>query len=246
MTWTRTRRDAAALAALLALAGAPLVGPAMGQTDTGGGTAGATAAEPAPPMPHLSADEIAARVQAAGYPEVHSVQFEHGRFEVEATDERGRKVTVLVDPQTGKVRSAKLLREDTPRSVVPIGKIVESVKAAGFHSVHFVEQEHALYEVHARDETGRMVELFVHPKTGEVLRHPKTGKVLWKYVPEEMPFEPTLTVDQVVERVEKAGYMDVFAVTHAHTLYEVRAHDAQGKVVTLHVDPKTGKVLLEH
>lgn len=246
MTWTRTWRGALVLVATLMLAGAPSVGPAKGQTGSGSEAAGDAAVEQAPAMPRLSAGEVAARVEAAGYGEVHSVQFEHGRFEVDARDKKGRRVTVLVDPETGVVRSAKFVDESTPRSVVPIENIVESVKAAGFHSVHFVEQEHALYEVHARDDTGRMVELFVHPKTGEVLRHPKTGEPLWKYVPEEMPFEPTLTVEQVVEMVEQAGYRDVYAVTHAHTLYEVHAHDAEGKPVTLHVDPKTGNVWLEH
>jgi uncharacterized membrane protein YkoI len=193
--------------------------------------------------PRLAVEEIAPKVRAAGYSDIRSVEFEHGRYEMEAKDKDGRPVLLLINPKTGAVEHRQLAALGPPGSILSMETIVSKVKEAGFASVHFVDREHALYEVHARDGSGRMAEIFVHPKTGELLRHPKTGKPLSKYVPDDMPFVPFLTVEEIVAKVISAGYGQVVAITHNQTLIEVHTRDAQGSSVEIFVDPKTGKVL---
>ncbi len=195
------------------------------------------------PATCVTVGEVLAKVRAAGYANIHAIEFDNGRYEVEAYNARNHKVLLLIDPRTAEIRSQRFVTHRMAGASLPFSTIVAKVKAAGFDSVHFVDRENSLYEVHARDAKGRMIEVFVHPKTGEVLKHPKTGKPLWKYVPEHMPIEQQLTAQEVAAKVEKAGYRDVFSVTQELTFYEVGAHDAQGARVTVYVDPKTGKVL---
>lgn len=54
---------------------------------------------------------------------------------------------------------------------------------------------------------------------------------------------PALTIREVYDRLEAAGYRDMREIEWDHSHYEVKAHDAQGARVKLDVDGSTGAVL---
>ena len=147
--------------------------------------------EAGPGEPRLSFEEIVAVVKAAGFGKVDSIHREHNLYEVKIRDERGQRVEVFVIPETGalqvdldtgKFRTHRLVLPEKPRTEIPVADIIALVEAAGYHSVFSVEYEHALYEVKAIDSGGQRVELFVHSKSGELLRNPKTGKPMFEKI----------------------------------------------------------------
>jgi hypothetical protein len=51
----------------------------------------------------LNKDEVSAKLAAAGYQNVHDVEYEHGLWNAEAKTAHGQDVEVLVDPDDGSV-----------------------------------------------------------------------------------------------------------------------------------------------
>jgi hypothetical protein len=60
-----------------------------------------------------------------------------------------------------------------------------------------------------------------------------------------MPWQttPALTIRQVYDHLEAAGYRDLREIEWDHSRYEVKARDAQGNWVKLDVDGQSGAVL---
>ena len=54
---------------------------------------------------------------------------------------------------------------------------------------------------------------------------------------------PALTIRQIYDRLDAAGYRDLREIEWDHGHYEVKARDAQGARVKLDVDGQTGAVL---
>lgn len=54
---------------------------------------------------------------------------------------------------------------------------------------------------------------------------------------------PALTIRQIYDRLDAAGYRDLRDIEWDHGHYEVKARDAQGARVKLDVDGQTGAVL---
>ena len=51
----------------------------------------------------LNKDEVSAKLAAAGYQNVHDVEYEHGLWSADAKTAQGQKVDLLVDPDDGSV-----------------------------------------------------------------------------------------------------------------------------------------------
>ena len=51
----------------------------------------------------LNKDEVSAKLAAAGYQNVHEVEYEHGLWSADAKTAQGQKVDLLVDPDDGSV-----------------------------------------------------------------------------------------------------------------------------------------------
>lgn len=49
----------------------------------------------------ISLQDAIARVEAMGYSRILEAEYEHGRYEIEALDDQGRKVEITLDAQTG-------------------------------------------------------------------------------------------------------------------------------------------------
>ncbi|AKC86763.1 PepSY domain-containing protein [Pseudoxanthomonas suwonensis] len=52
---------------------------------------------------NLSAEDVKARLAAAGYSKVHDVDYDDGIWKADAEREDGRKVEIRVDPQDGRI-----------------------------------------------------------------------------------------------------------------------------------------------
>ena len=55
----------------------------------------------------LSPDQIKSTLEAAGYTNVHDIEYDDGRYEAEATSAAGTAVDLDIDPTTGKVTQEK-------------------------------------------------------------------------------------------------------------------------------------------
>jgi predicted lactoylglutathione lyase len=191
----------------------------------------------------LTAEEVLVRVEAAGYRDVDALDFEHGRYELGARDPNKVAVLLIVNPNTGEIRSRLARKRARAGRMVSVDEIVPQVEAAGFKDIYLIEREHALYEIHTRDAEGRGVELYLHPRTGELLRHPKTGALLREEIEKTLPFENILTVEEIVAVVKEAGYPTVYAIGHESRVYKIDAEDEQGRMFSLYLDPDSGRSL---
>ncbi len=53
----------------------------------------------------------------------------------------------------------------------------------------------------------------------------------------------TLTMAEVVTRLNEQGYAQIYEIEREHGAYEVKARNAEGALMELYVDPRTGQVL---
>lgn len=88
----------------LAVGSALALGAAYAQTDT---PAQATAAT-SPASPQLSIRDIYDRVEAAGYRDMREIEYEHGRYEVEARNAQGQRVKLEVNATTGAIERTRI------------------------------------------------------------------------------------------------------------------------------------------
>lgn len=190
----------------------------------------------------LTPADIAARLQKSGYPHIHSIEFEHGRYEVEARDEREREFTLSVNPSTGVAESKSFGWAKLTESDFLVGEIMKNAKSAGIEEVYSVEREHAMYEIVARGAGNRLMKIFAHRRTGKLIRFSKSGKLLSKKIERTDAAGPLLSLDTILALIAKAGYRDVYAAYPEKNLYEFIARDANGQLGIWLVDPKTGIV----
>ncbi len=190
----------------------------------------------------LNPKDIAARLQKSGYPHIHSIEFEHGRYEVEARDAREREFTLSVNPNTGVAESKSIGWAKLTESDFLVGEIVKNAKSAGVEEVYAIEREHAMYEIVARGAGNRLIKIFAHPRTGRLIRFSKSGKLLSKKINRADAAGPLLSLDTILALIAKAGYREVYAAYPEHDLYEFIARDANGQLGIWLVDPKTGNI----
>ena len=100
----RTKILLPALAITIGLvAGGALVAPAMAQNATPAATADA-------PGNWLTIPQIHDRLEAAGYSDIEEIERDRDGYEVKATDRRGQRVELEVDPRTGEVTKTVVKR----------------------------------------------------------------------------------------------------------------------------------------
>lgn len=55
----------------------------------------------------LSPNQVKQKLEAAGYTNVHDIEYDDGRYEAEATSKDGKPVELVIDPATGNVTSER-------------------------------------------------------------------------------------------------------------------------------------------
>lgn len=64
----------------------------------------------APAAPQLTLRDIYDRVEAAGYRDIREIEWDHGRYEVKASNTQGQRVKLYVNASTGVVESTRIRR----------------------------------------------------------------------------------------------------------------------------------------
>lgn len=68
------------------------------------------------------------------------------------------------------VRSGPVDRSEISGSALSMEEVLVRLKDQGYGEVYEIERERGLYEVKARDQDGWRVEIYVDPRTGDILR----------------------------------------------------------------------------
>ncbi len=68
------------------------------------------------------------------------------------------------------VRYGPVEQSEVPGSALPMEEILARLEAQGYGEVYEIERERGLYEVKARGQDGLRVEIYVDPRTGDILR----------------------------------------------------------------------------
>lgn len=138
----------------------------------------------------LSAQEIVAALQGAGYRNIHDVEFDDdGYWEAEATNASGQCVDLYINPTTGAVLREQLDRDDwgctgsntgtntgggsatQPAGRLTAAQITQRLTQLGYTRIHDLEYERAGYwEAEARNARGQKVDLYINATTGAVIR----------------------------------------------------------------------------
>jgi hypothetical protein len=108
--------------------------------------------------------------------------------------------------------------------------VMQRVEQAGYTDIRDVEFDDGFWEVEATSADGSKVELYVDPRSGEVL---------------DRNAAPTLTAADIAARLEAAGYTNVRDVEFDDGRYEAEATNAAGQNVDLKVDGRDGSVVHE-
>ncbi|MBS0359524.1 MAG: PepSY domain-containing protein [Proteobacteria bacterium] len=124
------------------------------------------------------------------------------------------------------------LADDVPSSSVQMSKILQNLQSKGYSNVREIEFEEGVYEVKAMTAQGNKIKIYVNPQTGEIINNAKAER-------------NRMSALEVVQKLESAGYHNIYKIeSHGHK-YEVKAFDQNRKKAELKVDGNTGKISKE-
>lgn len=110
---------------------------------------------------------------------------------------------------------------------VPMSNILQTLQNKGYKVVQEVKFEDGRYHVKAINAQGIETDVQVS-ESGEIA-NPKDAQM-------------GLTALEAIQKVESAGYKNVYQIEVESDKYEIKAHDKEGKEVTLKVNNKTGEI----
>lgn len=111
----------------------------------------------------LASQQVRAQLEAAGYTNVHDIEFENGMWTADARSADGNRVDVSIDPRTGKVYP------DEQVTNLSKADVQAKLAAAGYTNIHDVDYDDGLWKAEADDPAGRDVEVRLDPKTGQIV-----------------------------------------------------------------------------
>ncbi len=118
---------------------------------------------------------------------------------------------------------------DVPLNAKQMSQILQNIQKDGYNLVTKIEFNDDKFEAKAINSAGKEVKLEIAPMTGEVI-NPKKDEI------------STLTIFDVAQKVEGAGYKNIYLIDASKDTFKVKAHDKDNKKVTLEVDGKTGAI----
>ncbi len=121
--------------------------------------------------------------------------------------------------------------------MLDIAQVHARLEAAGYRSIDEIERKRDRYEVKAFDAEGRRVELDVDPATAAV----RKAEVKRERRADTPP--QGLGIAEIHARLEAAGYRPIEKIERGRDRVEVRARDAEGRLVELDVDAASARVL---
>lgn len=119
-----------------------------------------------------------------------------------------------------------------PANSLPMSKILQNLQTKGFTIIKEVEFEHGAFEVEAIGPQGNKLKLQVNPQTGEITNN-KDNQT------------NQLSILAAVQKLEAAGYHNIYRIELDDSKYEVKALDKDGKEVSLKINANTGEIKKE-
>ena len=108
-------------------------------------------------------NDVRTQLQQQGYKDVHDLKFEDGMWHAKAKGADGTRLTINVDPKTGKAFP--------DNKVARMGK--EDVKAAlatqGYTDVDDVDFDDGMWHAEAKNRAGKKVKVQIDPDSGKVV-----------------------------------------------------------------------------
>lgn len=126
-------------------------------------TSGALAQSEARPGPSMSSSDVHQILSAAGYTNIHDVEFDDGLWEADATAAHGREVDILIDPATGRIYP-----DDAASSLSP-ADIEAAVIAEGYTRVHDIKFDDGTWKAEAYRSDGREVDIRLDPEDASII-----------------------------------------------------------------------------
>ena len=122
------------------------------------------AAGAAQAAPINAAADVAQRLQAAGYTQIHQIEREDGMWEADVTGADGRFSQILLDPRTG-----ELFDEHDGRAVLSAEQVLAKAASHGLRQVHDLERDGATWTLEARNAQHQAVEVRLSGIDGRIL-----------------------------------------------------------------------------
>lgn len=104
-----------------------------------------------------------------------------------------------------------------------------TLEAAGYRHIEDLEFEDGLWQAEATRADGRRVDVVLTPEGGNVL--------------DPLQVTRAVPIESVLATVTGSGYTDVRDIERDGVLYEVDAHDRQGRAVSVQVSAQDGRIL---
>lgn len=122
--------------------------------------AGAAAAQDRGSMTERDVHDMLA---SEGYTNIRDVEFDDGMWEAEARRSDGRDLDLRIDPRTGAIHP-----EDGGTNLTA-DDIEAALSAAGYGRIHDVDFDDGLWRAEAYDSSGAEWDLYLDPRTAEVV-----------------------------------------------------------------------------
>lgn len=119
--------------------------------------------------------------------------------------------------------------DDLPLNLMPMTQVLQKLQAAGYNVVKTIEYDDDRYKATAVNAMGEEVNLEIAPVTGDIVK-PKAEDAI------------SVSVFDAAQKVEAAGYKNIYYMHVDKTKYEIKAYNSENKKVTLDVDAKTGAI----
>ena len=105
--------------------------------------------------------------------------------------------------------------------------VLQRLNQAGYTKIHEIEYKRGTYEVKAYNAQCRKIKFRVNPKN---MRIPSLNQ------------SRQLSMLQVAQRVQAAGYTHIYDIEFDNGRYDVKAYDKNGNKTKLTVNPSTGGI----
>jgi hypothetical protein len=124
--------------------------------------------------------------------------------------------------------SGALAADKVPDNAMKMSQLLQNIEKNGYGIIKSIKFDDGEYKATAINNQGDEVKLQIAPQSGEILK-PKENA-------------GGLSIIEATQKVEQAGYRNIFEIDVKKDKYEMKAYDQKDKKVSLDVDAKSGKI----
>ncbi len=138
-----------------------------------------------------------------------------------------QKLAMGIICSTLALSAGSVFADTPPDSSLKMSQILQKIQQEGYSIIKNIEFEGKRYEAKVIKHDGSDVKLELS-EGGDIIA-PKNE-------------ERNFTMVEAVQKVEAAGYKNIYKISASKDKYEMKGYDKNNKKVSLDVDAKTGKI----